>query len=419
MESQTVAKERTAMSQAKDDARTASGRPEQVRRPARVSAAAVARAAGVSPAAVSYVMNGRGGVSAETRRHIVNVANTLGYRPHRETASRTRQLTRVIGLIVPNIVNPMYTRWAQDVITVTAREGFEVFVTTTQDDPDTLAQCASTLAARNVDGVILVAALREDARAVRTLRQRGIPYVYLSRRLDHVPGDFVGIHDGAAAAQLMRHLLEHGYTDIATVIGPRFSSASLQREQSFIQTAEAAGVTIGGNRKISTMLNADGGRAAARHLLQDGNPPRAIACGSDEIAIGIMDHLLARGLRVPEDVAIVSCDGLPHSRSAMIGLTTAVQPTAAMSARTVELLLDQITTPRRTCTATVFEHELHIGRSCGCRPSAGAGSEPAPAGSHTAARSRTRPAAPAQTHAASIAEDSPPGPSTHPKGTVT
>ena len=171
-------------------------------RPTRVSAAAVARAAGVSTAAVSYAMNGRSGVSPETRRYIVQVANQLGYRPQVDAGTRTSQLTRVIGLVLPNIVNPMFTRWAQEITTATAKEGFEVLVTTTQDDPETLAQRASTLAARQVDGVIIAAALREDARAVRTWRQRGIPYVYLSRRSNHVAGDFVGIHDGEAASQI-------------------------------------------------------------------------------------------------------------------------------------------------------------------------------------------------------------------------
>lgn len=337
-------------------------------RPLRVSAAAVARAAGVSKATVSYVMNGRAGVSAETRRHIVHVANTLGYRPQKTSDVAARQLTRVIGLLLPNIVNPMFTRWAQDITTCTAEEGFEVLVSTTQDDADKLAECATLLSARRVDGVITAASLREDARALRTFRQQGIPYVYLSRKSDHVAGDFVGIHDGAAASDLMRHLLDHGYREIATVIGPRFSTASMRREEAFVHTARQEGIEVGGERKISTSLNAAGGHAAAEHLLRSDTPPRAIACGSDEIAIGIMEYVLSRGLRVPEDVALVSADGLPHSRSLMINLTSAVQPVEMMAKRALELLLDQISTPRHSCTSTVFEHELHIGSSCGCVP---------------------------------------------------
>lgn len=335
-------------------------------RPTRVSAAAVARASGVSTATVSYIMNGRPGASTETRRHVVKIANAMGFRPSGNSAGRDPLLTRVVGLILPNIVNQMYTGWAQHIINATAAEGFEVFVATTQDDPESLAQVASTLAARNVDGVIIAAALREDSRALRTLRQKRIPYVYLSRRSDHLPGDFVGIDDDAAAADLMDHILGHGYTDIATVIGPRFSTASLAREQSFVRTASAAGVVITGDRKISTRLHSDGGRIAAEKLLGSASPPRAIVCGSDEIAIGVMEHALALGLRIPEDVAVVGSDGLPRSRSLLIGLTTIVQPVREMAERSFELLLDQITRPRGTYTHSVCPHRLHIGRTCGC-----------------------------------------------------
>lgn len=341
-------------------------------RPSRVSAAAVARASGVSAATVSYIMNGRPGASTETRRHVVKIANEMGFRPSGHAAGRDPLLTRVVGLILPNIVNQMYTGWAQHIINATAAEGFEVFVATTQDDPESLSQVAGTLAARNVDGVIIAAALREDSRALRTLRQKRIPYVCLSRRSEHLPGDFVGIDDDAAAAELMDHILGHGYREIATVIGPRFSTPSLAREQSFVRTASAAGVTITGERKISTRLNSDGGRVAAEKLFASVNPPRAVVCGSDEIAIGVMEHVLSRGLRIPEDVAVVGSDGLPHSRSLLIGLTTIVQPVKEMAERSFELLLDQITRPRSTYAYSVCAHRIHIGRTCGCSPDEGA-----------------------------------------------
>lgn len=332
-----------------------------------VSAAAVARACGVSKATVSYVMNGQGGVSAETRRRVIKTATELGYRPA-AGPRRDPLLTRVVGLILPNIVNPMYTGWAQRIISITRDEGFDVFVATTDDDPDTLAQVAATLAARNVDGVIIAALMREDLRALRVLRQKRIPFVCLSRSADQLHGDFVGIDFDAAATLLMDHVLSHGFRDIATVIGPRVSTASLIREQAFVRTAAAAGVVVHGERKISTRLDSAGGRAAAKSLLATSRPPRAVVCGSDEIAIGIMEYALSVGLRIPEDLAVVGGDGLPHSRSALIALTTVIQPINVMAERSFELLLDQITRPRSTYHQVICEHRLHIGRTCGCPP---------------------------------------------------
>lgn len=332
----------------------------------RVSAASVARAAGVSPATVSYIMNGRTGASSETRRHVLKVANELGYRPSKHGVQSDPMLTRVVGLILPNIVNHMYTGWAQNIISTTTEAGFDVFVATTGDDPEALAQVAGTLAARNVDGVIIAAAMREDSRSLRTFRQKRIPYVCLSRKSDHLPGDFVGIDDDVAASELMSHVISHGYTEIATVIGPRFSTASLLREQSFVRTALNAGIKITGERRISTRLSSEGGLLAAKRLFSSASPPRAVVCGSDEIAIGVMEHVLTLGLRIPEDVAVVGSDGLVHSRSKLIGLTTIVQPVREMAERSFELLFEQITNPRNTYKHTVCAHRLHIGRTCGC-----------------------------------------------------
>lgn len=331
-----------------------------------VSAAAVARAAGVSPATVSYVLNGKAGVSIETRRHIIGVANELGFRPRKSSSSSDPLRTRVVGLILPNIINPMFPRWAQGIITAAAESGYEVFVATTQDDPETLAQVTATLANRNVDGVILAAALREDATALRTLRAARIPYVCLSRRADYLQGDFVGIDDYSAASLLMEHMLSHGFTEIATVIGPRFSTASLAREQAFVRTAAAAGITISGEWKISTRVNNEGGRLAAERLFSSPRPPRAVVCGSDELAIGVMEYALAQGLRIPENVAVAGCDGLPHSRSGLINLTSIVQPQQEMAHEAFAMLLRRIESPSNTYSSLICSHHLHIGRTCGC-----------------------------------------------------
>lgn len=335
-----------------------------------VSAASVARAAGVSAATVSYVMNGKTGVSPETRRHIISVANELGFRPRASGPGLAPQRTRLIGLVLPNIVNPMYTRWAQGVITAAAEAGYEVFTATTQDDAAVLCQITSTLATRNVDGVILAAAFREDATALRILRTARIPFVYLSRRSTYLEGDFVGIDDSAAASLVMEHVLSHGYREIATVIGPRFSSASLAREQAFIRTAAQAGLDIRGDWKISTQLNNMGGRMAARRLFAADRRPRAILCGSDEIAIGVMEYVVSQGLRIPEDIAVTGSDGLPHSISGLINLTTIIQPQQEMANEAFAILLKRMEKPSTLYQSLTCAHQLHIGRTCGCDPAA-------------------------------------------------
>lgn len=337
-----------------------------VTRPGSASAAAVARMAGVSAATVSYVMNGKAGVSTETREHVLTVASGLGFTPRNPDSIKDPRRTRVIGLVFPNIINPMYPRWAQGVTTAAAAAGYEVFLTNTRDDSTVLSQVMTSLASRNVDGVILAAALEQDATSLRILRAAKIPFVYLSRRSPFVAGDFVGIDDDAAGEEIMEHVLSHGYTRIATVIGPRHSTSSLARERGFVRTAARGGVSITGTRKISTTLDSRGGRLAAEALLTSDSPPQVIVCGSDEIAIGVLEYAADHGIHVPEKLAVTGYDGLPHSLSGLINLTTIIQPQLEMATEAFAMLQKRMATPSSTYQSLLCAHQLHTGKTCGC-----------------------------------------------------
>lgn len=335
----------------------------------RVSAAQVARACGVSTATVSYVFNGKTGVSSAVRRQIIEKANELGYRSPLTSAMHNRSLTRVIGLIVPSMVNYMHMHWAQAIIEAAAEEGYDVFVSTTGDDPERLDHVASTLSARNVDGVISTGGMRLDARSYGTLNSARIPVVNLSRKVEHASASFIGIDDALAARELMTHVLGHGVTRIATVIGPRFSTASADREKAFIETAAEHGITIPGPWKVSTRLHRNGGRIAAEELLGDpDNRPEAIVCGSDEVALGVIEHSVVNGISIPDDLIVVGSDGLARSRSPLMGMTTIVQPVVEMAKAAFSVLLDHIEDPGVPTREVICRHQIHTGTSCGCHP---------------------------------------------------
>lgn len=332
----------------------------------KISAAAVARAAGVSPATVSYVMNRRPGVSADTRDHVLAVARKLGFEIDRSLERGDQQ--RVIGLILSNIANPFYPELSVAFSEAAQQQGYDVFLSHTRDDQESLSSAVEAMLDREVQGVAIAVARSDNASAVRRLRQAKVPMVQLSRSFQHVEADFVGIDDRAAGVAMMRHALEHQRWPIATVIGPRTSSASAHREEGFVSEARRAGVTIPGALRVSAPLSMESGREAARVLFASANPPRFILCGSDVLALGVMSEALDAGLRVPEDVAISGFDGIDISATPMIGLTSIVQPRREMSFRAVDLLIDHIEHPERAVSRVTLPFGVQRGTSCGCTP---------------------------------------------------
>lgn len=337
---------------------------ERAARP--ISAAAVARAANVSPATVSYVMNGRAGVSQKTRRMIIELASEMGYKMPSGARGEIPTRNNVVGLVVPNMINPMFPRWAHGVAERARQTDQEVFLSSTDDMPDILEDTVRALIARRVDGLIITAVPREEVNALQLLRAARVPYVQLSRKSDFVPGSFVGIDDAAAAVTIMGHVLDHGPQRIAIVVGPRYSSASAARERSMVLAAENRGVEVPPAWRISTRLNNQGGRLAAQRLLSETPVPDAIVCGSDELAIGVMEYLLKAGFRVPQDILVTGFDGLPHSRSELVGLTTIVQPQIEMAQAAFDMLQERVKRPSAPFESRILPHDVWYGRSCGC-----------------------------------------------------
>ena len=332
----------------------------------RVSAADVARAAGVSPATVSYVMNGRPGVSTEMRERILRIAQELGHTASSRADRLRSQRTRVIGLVLTDIANPFYTEMAAGTIDAARTQGYEVFLAHTQEDQGTLASVVDTMIARQVDGVVLTVLHPDDGEVIRSLRSARIPFVQLSRRIPHLEADFVGIDDIAAASEVMGHVLDHGHTDITVIAGPRNSSASAARARGFSRTAESRGVDLTGIHRINTYLTEDGGHRAVTRILADGPPPQALVCGSDAIAAGAIGALHSRGIRVPDDVAVTGFDGLFPETSLMAELTTVSQPRREMAELALELLIHRIDGSGKAYQTNIRPHALRIGTTCGC-----------------------------------------------------
>ncbi len=318
----------------------------------------VAKAAGVSPGVVSYVLNsGPRPVSPAARQRVMDAVDALGYKPDGLARSLRTGQTDTLGLILPDASNPFFAELARSIEDNAFAAGKSVLVCNSADDTARERAYLSTLLVKRVDGIILVSASREED-LTDVLRQ-GIPIVTMDRyRADTLVSTvrFDNRHAGYTAA---RHLLDHGHTYISFIAGPGSAPVSDERLNGYEQVmAESPTQTSVVHGAAFTFI---GGYEAICVLMDRDEQPSAIVCSSDVQAVGAAAALREMGLRIPEDIALISIDGTSLAAYTHAPLTSVAQPTTQMAQLAVESVLQ-----RGTETHTTLKGELVIRRSCGC-----------------------------------------------------
>jgi LacI family transcriptional regulator len=319
----------------------------------------VARRAGVSSAVVSYVVNsGPRPVSADARRRVLEAIDELGYRPDGRARSLRLGRSHVIGIVLPDTTNPFFAEMAQAVEDAAYAGGYAVLVCTTSDDIERERTHIVNLASRRVDGLILM-----TARADQDLSEvigLGIPVVAMDRSPDDSPVSTIRVDNASGARLGTQHLIEHGYQRIAIVAGPSAAGVSRARVKGFRRAMSTAGLIPG--PVIEASFNFEGGHHAAHELLSTPEHPDAVVVSSDVQAIGVLSAAANRGVRVPEDLAVVSFDGTRAGAFAVPALTSVAQPTTAMAERAFELLRGE----GDELLHLALKPKLIRRRSCGC-----------------------------------------------------
>lgn len=295
----------------------------------------VARAAGVSPATASRALAQPDRVSAERRERVVRAARRLGYAPARPAPRPEPAATGPIGLVVPDVQNPFFAGIAKGVQERARGEGRSVLVADADEDPRLESEILARLA-DEVSGVVLCSARMPD-RTLRTLTTLpGAPDVLLvNREADHLPTLLVDVADGAR--QAVRHLHALGHRRVAYAGGPAASWSDRERRRALERAAQDLPglevVPLGHHPPVFA-----GGVAAAD--LVAASRATAVVAYNDLVALGVLDRLRSRGVRVPEDVSVVGADDVPAATQVSPALTTVSVPLRLVGRTAVDLLLD-------------------------------------------------------------------------------
>ena len=316
---------------------------------------------------VSRVLNDASNVRPSTREKVLAAVEELGYVPSGVAKSLRSKRTQTLALLVPDGANAFWTAVARGVEDAAQDRGYSVLLCNTDESPTKQQNYLDVVIRQQVDGVV-IAPCDTDAVNLAKLRRSGVPTVVIDRYIkgwdvDTVMGDSIG---GARA--LVRHLIGLGHRQIAVLSGPVTTSTAADRVVGYRIALAEAGlpydpklVRVGEYRALS-------GERLTQQMLGEGLAPTAIFAANNSLLLGAIEALAKRGLRVPQDIAMVCFGDLPNTSRFFPFLTVADMPTYEMGVNAAQLLLSRVEADvdlQQRCV--VLPSRLIVRHSCGSK----------------------------------------------------
>jgi LacI family transcriptional regulator len=336
----------------------------------------VAKRAQVSIATVSRVYRNPDTVRSQTRERVLAVARELGYVPSGNARGLASRTTGVLGLCFPDYADPEvedgeddpeHMLYADEITRgmerAARRHGYALLIAASlAGGPESLV----AKVAGRVDGFAVLARTvpTEDLEII----SRRLPVVMIAgpREIDHL--DHLEVANADGEFEMTRHLIvDHGLRRLAFLGGTMDSPDAEARFHGFQRACAAAGLAVPDEPDTrGNFTQADGRAATDRLLKRVGRPPEALVCANDQMALGALQTLERRGLRVPEDVAVVGFDGIPLGRVVRPSLATVTQPMRKLGEAAVDLLVERLQDPNREPRSMLLPVTQTRRESCGC-----------------------------------------------------
>ena len=302
----------------------------------------VAALAGVSTATVSRALNQPATVTAQLRERVQSAVATLGYVPYGPARALASRRSHTIGAVVPTIDNAIFARNIQALQARLFEAGFTLLLASSEYDYPREVREVQSLVERGIDGLMLVGENR-DASVYELLEKKRVPYINTWIYREESPHPCVGFDNAQAAHQIGSFLLDIGHRRIAMVAGVREGN---DRAAARIEGVTAAlaerGLRFDRGHLVEHEYHIIEGRRAAGRLLASSNPPTAIICGNDVLALGVLFECRARDVQVPKEISITGFDDLDLAANIDPPLTTIHVPAVEMGRHAAEYLLARL-----------------------------------------------------------------------------
>jgi len=302
----------------------------------------IAEQAGVSIMTVSKALRGAPDVSATTRERIKALATQMGYVPDTSAQCLRTRSTKLLGLVVSSLTNPIFARVVLAIEQRAQELGYDLILAHTHNQAEREAVCIQRMLARRVEGLFIspVYRLASEDRVYRELQARGTPTVILGHRAPFC-NDFVNVEsdDIAGAHAATQHLLELGHRRIAFLAGPPVTPWTRERFEGYRRALRERDIEADDRLIFQAGRTIEDGAKAALQMLNEGVLPTAVQCVNDMVAVGTVETLLQQGYRVPQDISVVGFGNILLSEHFRIPLTTVRQPKFHLGEAAVEVML--------------------------------------------------------------------------------
>jgi LacI family transcriptional regulator len=328
----------------------------------RVTIRDVARKAGVHASTVSRVLNPetRSMISREIAVRVTGVAATLGYRANPIAYGLKTNRSRTVGVLVPDITNPVFPPILRAIEDVFAEAGYTAILANTDNDRDRERAILGNMIARRVDGLIMATALRRDPLVDQCLAEE-IPLVLVNRTVERREVPSVVNDDELGTRMAVAHLAGLGHRRIAYLAGPTTLSTGHARHRGFLGALRTAGLAAEPELVVfCDAFTENAGRRAFADLWGRDRGFTALVAGNDMLALGCYDALLDLGVRVPEEVSVIGFNDMPFVGKLHPPLTTVRIPLSEIGARAARALLGRLRDRAAPVERIVLEPELVV-----------------------------------------------------------
>ncbi len=325
------------------------------------SIADLARYCGLSEGTVSRALNNYPDIAIKTRERVEKAAKQFGYQPSSTARRLARGVVETIGFVIPSrqdhLSDPFLSEILDGLSAELAIHDWDLLVAAVPDDHDEIAVMDRLIRSGKVGGFAVTRIRRQDAR-VDFLRHAGVPFVVYGRTEEHDDYCWLDIDNEKAFVDAVSYLADLGHRRIGFFGGDLTLNHAWLRRQGFIRGLGERGLDIRADYIIDNVLNEVTARDAVDRLLRLDEPPTAIVCITDSIAIATIHALNRAGLEVGRDVSVIGYDGLPIGAAIEPALTTMSQSSYQAGRELARMLLTQTATPGAEISQVLWEAVL-------------------------------------------------------------